>query len=732
VTRHTAVSVVLAALLSTPFVTPAPASAQAPTFITAWGSAGTGPGQFRHPYGVAVDGSGNVFVADGDNNRIQKFDGNGAYLSQWGTYGAGNGQFAGTFGVAVDGAGTVYATDYFNLRVQKFDGNGSFLGAWGVTYSYPTGIAIAPPGDVLVSIQLLPGVQRYTTGGALTAQWYAYAYSHSQTGSVYAVAADASGNVYVADFTNNRIEKYDANGNYLTQWGTPGSGNGQLSYPSGLAVDSRGLIYVADSGNRRIQVFAPDGTYLAQWGSFGSGNGQFSGLSGIAFDASDDIYVCDVNNQRIQKFGPLPVHVITASADVGGSISPSGAAYVLDGGTATFTITPEACRSIADVLLDGVSIGPVASYTVPGVVSDHTIHASFTPCVTGNIAGHVTAECPSQGSPLLGVSVDAFEVGTGDLLGTAVTDAGGYFAISDIPAVAYTVSLSVPLGYDAPSASVPVTLAGGETATVDFDLSCVTASGDPNSSGFWKHQFGVATGGNGNAQVDAPALCAYLDVIQAHFNENALNQVVVYDVPAGATCADKLQTAKSLLNLGGSATRIDHAREQLLALLLNVAANDLALTDVISKDGATASQAITYCDQLIDDPAGDWTLAASIAEKINSGQRVNAGVIPLSTAQIAYRRSLALRSFRVTPNPGSGPRTFQFAMGQAGPARLDVFDVSGRLVAELARGRMEAGPHTVSWRGAAGRASGMGSGVYFARLETSEGSRTLKVVQLVP
>src|SRR5438552_8179000 len=62
-------------------------------FVTKWGSAGSGNGQFNAPWGVAVDAAGNVYVADTGNNRIQKFTGTGGFLTAWGSAGSGNGQF---------------------------------------------------------------------------------------------------------------------------------------------------------------------------------------------------------------------------------------------------------------------------------------------------------------------------------------------------------------------------------------------------------------------------------------------------------------------------------------------------------------------------------------------------------------------------------------------------------------------------------------------------------------
>src|SRR6478735_4907928 len=86
-----------------------------------------GNGGFAFPVGVAVDGSGHVYVADSEKNRIQKFDESGKLLDEWGGLGSGPGQFQSPEGVAVDGSGDVYVVDLGNARVEKFDPNGNFL-----------------------------------------------------------------------------------------------------------------------------------------------------------------------------------------------------------------------------------------------------------------------------------------------------------------------------------------------------------------------------------------------------------------------------------------------------------------------------------------------------------------------------------------------------------------------------------------------------------------------------
>jgi len=101
-----------------------------PQLLTKWGGGlGPGhasdpraqePGQFRSPWGVVVDGQGDVFVSDAGNQRIQKFDREGNFITQWGGFGNGDGQFNFPYGIAVDSRGSVFVVDSANTRVQQF------------------------------------------------------------------------------------------------------------------------------------------------------------------------------------------------------------------------------------------------------------------------------------------------------------------------------------------------------------------------------------------------------------------------------------------------------------------------------------------------------------------------------------------------------------------------------------------------------------------------------------
>jgi tripartite motif-containing protein 71 len=139
-------------------------------FLLAWGSSGrrSGNGQFNNPQGIASDSTGNIYVVDYGNYRVQKFDSSGTYITQWGSHGSGNGQFRDVDGVAVDSSGNVYVVDGGNYRVQKFSSDGKYLTQWG---SY---------------------------GDAGTGQ---FSYPHG-------IAADSSGNVYITNWGDDRVQKF--------------------------------------------------------------------------------------------------------------------------------------------------------------------------------------------------------------------------------------------------------------------------------------------------------------------------------------------------------------------------------------------------------------------------------------------------------------------------------------------------------------------------------------------
>ncbi len=316
-----ALSILLPLLVTAVF---APSSqAETYQFVAKWGSSGSGAGEFSSPAGIAVDVSGDLYVADMYNHRIQKFDTNGNFLYQWGSLGSGEDQFRYPGAIAIDTSNNVYIGDIINYRVQKFDVDGTFLTQLGSgtsgsgldQFNNPYAVAVDLSENLYVADYNNNRIMKFDSEGNYLTHWGATGTGDGEFGNPAGVAVDAAGNVYVADLENHRIQKFDSDGNYLTQWGSFGTGDGRFFYPVRPAVDKFGNVYVADSRNHRIQKFDATGNYLAQWGTYGAGDGQFNQPTGLAFDLLGRILVSDSVNNRIQKFvelsAPLPNGVLS-------------------------------------------------------------------------------------------------------------------------------------------------------------------------------------------------------------------------------------------------------------------------------------------------------------------------------------------------------------------------------------------------------------------------------------
>ena len=302
--------------------------------------------QFRSASDVAVDGSGNIYVADATSNQIKKFDSNGAPLLQWGTFGSGDGQFNSPQGITVDASsGEVYVSDTYNNRIQKFSGSGAFVMKWGSCCTgdgqlqVPLAVAVDAIGNVYVADNGNYRIQKFSGSGTFITKWGSRGAGDGQFSYPTGIAVDANANVFVVDGTNNSVQKFSSTGGFVTKWGAFGSGDGQFNSPQGIAVDANsGNVYVSD-GFSWIQKFSNNGIFTYKWGSYGTGDGQFYSPNGIAVDASGNIFVADQNNYRIQKFTNAGVFLWKLGSPLGNSqfyypygiaFDASGNVYVAD------------------------------------------------------------------------------------------------------------------------------------------------------------------------------------------------------------------------------------------------------------------------------------------------------------------------------------------------------------------------------------------------------------------
>ena len=294
--------------------------------------------EFYKPHDIVVDPSGNIYVADTSNHRIRKITPSGVVTTLAGS-GVGSTDGTGTDatfnspdGLAIDSSGNIYVADTGNHRIRKITPSGvvtTFAGsaagyANGVgtaaQFAYPEDIAIDTVGNVFVSDSNNHRIRKITPSGVVTtfagsAAGYANGVgTAAQFQYPRGIAIDTSGNLYVADDQDYRIRKISPGGTVTTLAGSgtsgyaDGTGAGAMfNGPHGIAVDSSGMIYVIESSNNRIRMITQTGvvTTLAGSGGYGylDGTGtsaMFNFAHGIAVDSFGVIYIADSNNNRIR------------------------------------------------------------------------------------------------------------------------------------------------------------------------------------------------------------------------------------------------------------------------------------------------------------------------------------------------------------------------------------------------------------------------------------------------
>ncbi len=305
------------------------------------------------PMSLAVDGSGNIFILTNGDSKIRKVDtkGNITTVAGAGTAGFAEGDAAKALfnyptGLALDGSGNLYVADAANVRIRKVAGNSvsTIAGSGVLSYSgdngpatsaqlnTPLGLAVDASGNLYIADSENNVVRRVAKGGTITtfAGNGQVGNGETQLNSPHAVAVDAAGNVYIADTNNGRVRKVTAAGA-----GSTLGGSDQFFTPTGVASDAAGNVYVADLARNMVRKISTSG---AVSNFAGTGNAGFAGDGGpasaallnspraVAVDGAGNVYIADTGNNRIRLVTPNGTITTIAGNGFPGSSGDAGPA----------------------------------------------------------------------------------------------------------------------------------------------------------------------------------------------------------------------------------------------------------------------------------------------------------------------------------------------------------------------------------------------------------------------
>jgi DNA-binding beta-propeller fold protein YncE len=332
--------------------------------VTKLSSAGATLGTYSvgtSPIGVAVDASGNVWVANDGSANVTKLSSAGATL---GTYSVGTSPY----GVAVDASGNVWVTNYGSANVTKLSSAGATLGTYSVGTS-PYGVAVDASGNVWVANDGSANVTKLSSAGATLG-------TYSVGTSPYGVAVDASGNVWVTNSGSANVTKLSSAGATL---GTYSVG----SYPIGVAVDASGNVWVTNYGSANVTKLSSAGATL---GTYSVGTSPY----GVAVDASGNVWVANSGSANVTKLSsgyaignrtPLVVNISPQTCLADGTGCPSTTAAISGMTTGQLPIAASATTVTSSI---AYATANTASTIVERDGSGNFSAGTITAALTGN------------------------------------------------------------------------------------------------------------------------------------------------------------------------------------------------------------------------------------------------------------------------------------------------------------------------------------------------------------
>lgn len=550
--------------------------------------------QFNNSYGIAVDASGNVFIADKGNFKIRKITPQGNVTTFAGsTQGTSDGigtaaQFNYPWGLAFDVSGNLYVTDAGSIRKITPSGNVTTLSnitcpaCAGLSPGF-TGIAVDSSGNIYISATLDSKIIKITPSGVGTilagsTQGYLDGLaSNAKFDYPYGLDVDASGNVFVSDFNNNTIRKIAPSGIVSTLAGSitagyaDGTGNAaQFFHPIDVTVDASGNVFVADLSNSKIRKITSVGVVTTIVGpligaaqGYVDGNGTTARINtphGIGIDTSNNLYITDYGNQKIRKIitnlsaninysnspfcnsltTPQPVTLTGTGTYTGGTYSSTTG---LSLNSSTGAITPSTSTAGTYTITYTTSTSSGCAYT-----STTQVTITALPTVTINYSGSPFCKSLVSAQTVTINGTGAYSGGTfSSSTGLSINATTGAITPSTSTSGTYTVSYSTPAsgGCSAVIASTQIIITALSTATINYIGSpfcktlttaqpvSLTATGPYGLAGTYSSTTGLTI--NTTTGAITPS------------TSNSGNYTVTYTIPANGGCSSFLATAQIVI-----------------------------------------------------------------------------------------------------------------------------------------------------------------------------------------
>ena len=539
-----------------------------------------------NPQGVALDAAGNLYVADKNNQRIRKVSAaTGAITTVAGNGSAGSAGDLGQAtqanlnspqGVALDGAGNLYIADTYNCRIRKVDNSGqistvagsycSFGGdgalATAAYLSYPQGVALDAGGNLYIADSSNNRIRKVAGSGIITTvagnglAGLAGDGAQAAAGKLNnptSVALDSSGNLYIADNGNQRIRKVSAAGTLSTLAGSGNAGffgdggaaaSANLFNPTGVSLDGSGNLFIADSGNNRVRrVDAVSGVITTMAGSVSqgfSGDGGAANLAelnapqGVAVDGNGNLFIADTGNNRVREVGESFLFSVTLNPGPHGSIvGPTQANY---GSMPSYSFQPATGYHVSAASVNGQALGAVSSYHYSSwITSSQTLAASFA------INSYTLNFAAGPNGSITGAASQTVVHGGSATAVNAQPNAGYHL-------VNWTDASSNVLGTNSTLTLVNVT--GSLNVTANFAINSFTITTSAAAGGAISASQTVNQGGNSAPVTVTPNLGYHIATVLVDSVSQAVNNQKSYSVTFSAVAANHSVSASFATDTG--------------------------------------------------------------------------------------------------------------------------------------------------------------------------------------